>query len=142
MNFGNWIFVSFVLFAIFIASLVAVCIRQDINLVSSDYYQQEINHQQKINLSQNAQSLTIVPEITISGTVVTITYEEFNRLESGELKLLRPSDVNLDRKFKLEASTERQQHFPLVTWQKGLYRASMQWVMDGREYYIEKLIVM
>jgi hypothetical protein len=40
MNWGKWIIVSFVLFAGFIGTLVTVCVRQDISLVSKDYYKE------------------------------------------------------------------------------------------------------
>ena len=44
MNWGTWIALSFVLFALFIGALVVVCVRQDINLVALDYYKQEIDY--------------------------------------------------------------------------------------------------
>ena len=49
MNFGSWITVAFVLFAGLIISLVVVCVRQDVSLVSADYYQQEIKYQSRID---------------------------------------------------------------------------------------------
>lgn len=134
--------VAFVVFAVFIASLVTVCMREDVSLVSADYYQQELIHQQKIALVENANLLQTMPEITIKGSVVTISYAEFDKLEKGELKLLRPSDPHLDQKFKIQQTMEMQQNFPLKVWSKGLYRASMLWTMDGKDYYVEKLIVL
>ena len=142
MHFGKWIVVAFVLFAVFIASLVTICVREDVSLVSSDYYQQELDHQQKITLVENALSLQSLPDISIQGSVVTITYADFNKVEKGVLKLLRPSDQKLDRNFSFKHSVGDQQHFPLKGWSKGLYRASMEWTMEGKEYYFEKLIVL
>lgn len=142
MNFGKWIVFAFVAFALFIASLVTVCVKQDINLVSSDYYAQELNHQTKITLVENTESLKNVPDISVKGSVVTINYSDFDRVEKGELKLLRPSDPKLDQNFTLNHSGERERHFPLTVWSKGLYRAGFQWTMDGKDYYIEKLIVL
>lgn len=142
MNFGKWIVVAFVLFTLFIGSLVTVCMQQDINLVSIDYYQQELVHQQKINLVENAKTLQFLPEITIQGSVVTIKYRDFGKVENGELQLFRPSDSNLDRKFLIKASGSDEQHFPLEVYKEGLYRASMKWTMDGKDFYFEKLIVL
>ncbi|GAB1444925.1 hypothetical protein MASR2M41_05710 [Flammeovirgaceae bacterium] len=141
MNFGKWIVVAFVLFAVFIATLVTVCIRQDISLVRPDYYQEELVHQHKMTLIQNAKSLEALPVISISENILTISFSDFDKIEKGELRLLRPSDVKLDKKFTLQAGNQKQQ-FPLDVWSKGLYRASVQWTMSGKEFYYERLIVL
>lgn len=134
--------VSFVLFAGFIASLVVICIRQDINLVSVDYYREELAHQHKMELIQNAQALESLPEITMEGTNLTVSFSDFDKIETGELKLLRPSDDRLDKKFQVRPSSEKTHRYPLDVWGKGLYRASMQWKMEGKEFYYEKVIVL
>lgn len=142
MNFGKWIVVAFVVFAGFIATLVTVCVRQDINLVSDDYYKKELRHQEKISYIENANQLQIRPEISIEGSVVKVSFSDFDKIEKGELMILRPSDNKLDRRFRLESSPALVQQFPLSEWSKGLYRASMQWTMEGKEFYIEKVIVL
>ncbi len=142
MNFGKWIFVSFVLFTAFIATLVTVCVRQDINLVSANYYQEELVHEQKMNQIQNANNLKSKPLISVEGSVVSVSFDDFNKIEKGELKILRPSDARLDRHFKLSASQTQVRQFTLENSSKGLYRASMQWRMDGKDFYYEKLIVL
>ena len=50
MHYGKSIVVAFILFAMFIGTLVTVCIREDVNLVSPDYYEEELAHGQKIRL--------------------------------------------------------------------------------------------
>lgn len=143
MNFGKWIVISFILFAGFIASLVVICVRQDINLVSADYYQEELVHQHKMELIQNAQTLDSLPAFSIvPGAVLLVSFSDFDKIEEGELKLLRPSDNRLDKKFRIKSSTEKTQRYPLDVWSNGLYRASMQWKMDGKEFYYEKVIVL
>lgn len=142
MNFGKWIVVAFVVFAGFIATLVTVCVRQDINLVSDDYYKKELRHQEKISYIENANQLQIRPEISIEGSVVKVSFSDFDKIEKGELMILRPSDNKLDRRFRLQSSPAPVQQFPLSEWSKGLYRASMQWTMEGKEFYIEKVIVL
>lgn len=142
MNFGNWIVVAFVLFAGFITTLVIVCVRQDVNLVRPDYYQEELQHQQKMTFIQNAKSLEALPVISVNGSVISVSFSDFNKIEHGELQLLRPSDMKLDKKFILHAGNKTVQEFPLEVWSKGLYRASMQWTMNGKEFYFERLIVL
>ncbi|MEZ4944903.1 MAG: FixH family protein [Cyclobacteriaceae bacterium] len=141
MNFGKWIVVAFVLFTVFIATLVTVCVRQDISLVRPDYYQEELVHQRKMTLIQNARTLETLPVISVTENVLKVSFPDFDKMDKGEIQLLRPSDVNLDRKFALRAG-EKEQQFSLGTWSKGLYRASMQWTMEGKEFYYERIIVL
>lgn len=141
MNFGKWIFVSFVLFAIFIGVLVTICVRQDVSLVSGNYYQEELMHQAKIDQQANTKTLTVVPEITLTGNEVDVYFPLFSRMEKGELRLLRPSDQRLDQNFQLKTSADSLQRFTLSVSDRGLYRASMRWTMGGKDYYIEKLLV-
>ncbi len=142
MNFGKWIVVAFVLFTIFIATLVTVCVQQDINLVSKDYYKEELAHQHKMTLIKNTQSLESLPSISLSGNVLIVSFADLDKIQKGEVKLMRPSDSRLDRKFELDEDGKLVQQFPLGVWSKGLYRASMQWTMEGKEFYYEKLIVL
>jgi hypothetical protein len=74
--------------------------------------------------------------------MLLVSFADFDKIEGGELKLLRPSDMKLDQLFPLKAEAKLEQQFPLQVWRKGLYRASMQWTMNGRQYYYERLIVL
>lgn len=141
MNFGKGIVLAFVFFALFIGTLVFICIKQDINLVSPTYYQEELMHSQKMIQIANTRDLSQEPIITVTDNTVEVDFQQFGDLEEGELKLVRPSDAKLDQKFSLHASPESRQQFTMQRWERGLYRASMTWTMNGKEYYVEKLIV-
>ena len=64
MDFGKWIVVAFVLFAVFIGTLVTVCVRQDISLVSKEYYKEELAYQDQIVRIANTEKLGLKPKIT------------------------------------------------------------------------------
>ena len=142
MNFGKAIVLSFVLFGLFIGVLVTVCIRQDVNLVSKDYYQQELAYQKKLDKINNAALLSQPPTITAEQGRVSIVFESTKGLEMGALKLSRPSNDRLDQEFKLNPAAGNAQQFELRAWEPGLYRASLTWTSDGKEYFVEKLIVL
>jgi len=89
----------------------------------------------------NTRDLSQEPIITVTDNTVEVDFQQFGDLEEGELKLVRPSDAKLDQKFSLHASPESRQQFTMQRWERGLYRASMTWTMNGKEYYVEKLIV-
>lgn len=140
MNWGKWIVVSFILFAAFIGALVTICVRQDISLVATDYYKQELDFQQQIDRTNNAQQLTVSPDISIVNNKVQISYKNFSSLQAGELKLFRPSNEKSDLVFELKATADTIQFFDLETRERGMYKAKMKWSMNDKEYYLEKTV--
>lgn len=141
MNWGNWIVVSFLLFAVFIAVLVTVCVRQDISLVSPDYYQEELVFQDQIERERNTELLAQRPSIKMRDQrTIQIDFPQFNEIESGELILFRPSDPALDKKFRIEKTNQSSQQYVVHALQSGMYRARMVWTMAGKEFYFEEII--
>jgi hypothetical protein len=140
MNWGKWIAVSFILFALFIGVLVTICVRQDISLVAKDYYEQELDYQQQIDRSVNTDQLEFKPEITIVNNSMQVYYRDFGSIQTGELKLFRPSNAKSDRVFELKPTSDTLQVFDLSSQEKGMYKARLKWSMDNKEYYLEKMV--
>lgn len=140
MNWGKWIIVAFVLFAAFIATLVTVCMRQDVSLVSKDYYKEELAYQAQIGRVTNASQLAVKPLIQKAGHFIAVDFGLLNEIDHGSLKLFRPSDAAMDQVFELKPSADGYQLFPVTDLEKGMYRARMQWTMHGKEYYVEQIV--
>lgn len=140
MNWGKWIIVAFVLFAAFIATLVTVCMRQEVSLVSTDYYREELAYQDQILRLNNVNQLSQRPVIRKSGAFLSIHFDQFSEVEHGALKLFSPSDPNKDKVYKLDPSGGTEQLIPLDHVAKGMYRARMQWVMNDKEYFLETIV--
>jgi hypothetical protein len=138
MNIGKWIIVAFLLFAGFIATLVTVCLKQDVSLVSKNYYQDELQYQAQITRVSNTQALASKPLINLNQQKLTIDFTEASSIESGYVQLFCPSNEMMDRRF--EITNENFQWFDLGDLQTGMYRARMRWTMNGKEYYQEKTL--
>ena len=138
----KWVVAAFVFFGLFIGSLVVICVREDVNLVSKDYYQQELNHQDKITQQVNANQLDEKPQLSFENNSVKLLFPFSSSMEKGELHVMRPSDDRLDQNFELNAMQGDSQLFPLKVWEKGLYRVSLTWTMEGKDYYFEKVMVL
>ena len=139
MNFGKSIVVAFILFALFIGTLVTVCIREEVSLVTPDYYKEELAHGEKMTALANARSLESKPEIFMSAEGVRVKYENFSKVESGSLKILRPGDQQLDHLFEVQPTGEKEMAFEVDDYAPGLYRIQMKWKMAGKEYMIEQV---
>lgn len=140
MNFGKWIVVAFILFATFIATLVTVCVRQDISLVSKEYYKEELGYEQQLHRLNNTAALSDKPVIKVTGHTLQVEFDQFSKIENGELKLFCPSNAKMDRTFSVTASGETTRSFDVNAMQKGMYRAKLFWKMNGKEFYQEEVI--
>jgi hypothetical protein len=141
MNWGKSIVLAFVIFTVFIATLVTVCVRQDISLVTKDYYQEELAYQGQIDRMAHTAMLSEKPDIKIQhGNLLIVSYEDFARVQSGSLQLFRPSDPAMDRQFKFRKTAETSLYFSTDGMKKGMYRARLKWTMDGNDFYLEKVV--
>ena len=141
MNWGKWIVVSFMLFAVFIAVIVTICMKQDVNLVSNQYYKDDLEFQQQLDRKNNTAALELQPEITLSEEQLQVFFPGKVVVESGKIKIFRPADYKLDQNFELRQSSEPTQVFVLNPLDKGAYRIKMTWIAEGKEYYLEKFVI-
>ena len=141
MNWGKSIVLSFILFAAFIGTLVTVCLRQDISLVSKDYYKEELQYENQLTRLKNVSQLSSKPVIKVlENKTIQITFDRFNDMENGELRLFRPSDSSKDKKYSIVPTSNATQEFPTTDLTPGMYRAKMQWTMNGKEFFLEEVI--
>ena len=141
MNIGNWIVVTFVLFAIFIGALVTVCVRQDVNLVSKDYYNEELAYQDQVTRINNTKSLGHTPTVTvIDGNVIEVKFDSVATVSKGILKLFCPSDPTMDRDFDLLPLANQGRKVEIRSLKRGMYRAKIYWENEQQKFYHEEAI--
>jgi hypothetical protein len=140
MDFGKWIVVAFILFAVFIGTLVIVCIRQDISLVSSAYYNEELKYEDQIVRINNTNQLAQKPTIVKGQNRVEVNFGREAQIQKGELKLFCPSDPKMDKQFAISPAAGNNQSFDIVSMKGGMYKARLSWTMAGKEYFFEQII--
>lgn len=128
---------SFVLFAILVLVMVGISFRQNINLVSKEYYKQELVYQDQIERVANTEALPVKPVIEVNTSEVIVYYSDLARVDKGMLKLFRPSDEHLDQTFQFTAVEDSVLRLLLKPPVPGLYRVQLLWSMDDKEYYLE-----
>jgi hypothetical protein len=140
MSIGKWIVVAFVLFAGFIATLVTVCVRQDINLVSKEYYKEELAYQEQIVRISNTRSLDQKPVVVVDGDVMEVRFASGTTVTKGTMKLFCPSNPAMDREFDLIPLASNARKVEIGSLNKGMYRAKIYWQDGDLEYYHEEII--
>lgn len=154
MNWGKAIILVFVLFAGFIGTMVYRMTRQRIDLVSDNYYQNEIDFQQHIDRVTNTRRfhtgrIHAGDEFTHTNSSTTMTYQADQQqiivvlpsaLQKGEINFYRPSDRQQDFRLTIPAEHPVRQVIPTEKLAKGNWRVQFTWSDGQREYYKEEQI--
>lgn len=134
------LYISFVLLIIF---MVVLSMNQKIELVSKDYYAQELVYQNKIDEMNNANSLSKSVEIAITSEGLTLTFpEDFKSSKvNGTILFFRPSDASKDYKTTLDLNDNLQQGISKNNLSSGMYKMQLSWSSNDKNYFVEKVIV-
>lgn len=142
MNWGHKIIIVFVVFAAGILTLVTKSMQTKIDMVTPDYYGEELKYQQVIDGKQNAAGLSSL--ITVSqpenGVLVTFPHELQGKKITGKLTFYRPSDSGKDIHLPLQADDAGHQLINRQLFTRGQYRLKVQWTMNDRPFYQEQAI--
>ncbi|UHG93545.1 FixH family protein [Spirosoma oryzicola] len=137
MNWGKTIILVFVLFAGFIGTMVYRMTRERVDLVSDNYYQNEIDYQQHIDRVTNARtndSVTMTYQADLERVVVVLPSD----LRKGEINFYRPSDRQQDFRVAIPARHAIRQIISTKDLDKGIWRVQFTWSDGQREYYKEE----
>jgi len=129
MNWGKGIAIALTLFIVFIATLVTIITRQKVDLVSDDYYSQEINYQQEIdgiNAGNNEQELSFLKK----NEQLVVEIPEKTNTRNVTFLFYRANDKSLDKIFQLENS--KMLLIPLTELAKGNYSVRAEYEIDGK----------
>jgi len=140
----SWrIVILYVGFVSMILTLVFKARSEKVELVTPDYYAQELVYQGRIDAIKRACELSgpVVFEVQQEGIEVVMPVECKGQNLRGEIKLYRPSDSELDQQFPFEPDTAGVQLLSVKNLQTGYYLLQVLWKMNDQDYYFEKSIV-
>jgi len=142
-NWGTGIFISYVLFMGITILTAVYFMNQDVNLVTDDYYQQEIKYQDQIDKIERTNSLPENPVINFDGTGINLLFPAslLNKNVTGKIHFYRPSNPKLDFNIPLDLNNDGTQIISTKKLETGFWRLKMYWTMNGNEYYNEKEII-
>ncbi|RFS23449.1 hypothetical protein DVR12_10570 [Chitinophaga silvatica] len=142
MNWGYKIIIVFVVFAAGMLTLVTKSLRTKIDMVTPDYYKEELKYQQVIDGKQNANNLSTPITISQPGESVVLTFPQEMREKpiSGQLTFYRPSDSRKDVSVPLKIDEAGQLLIEKTRFTTGLYKVKLQWSMNDRPYYQEQTL--
>lgn len=136
INWGVRIIILYSSFVLFMVFMVYKCTQQHFDLVSSDYYSQELKYQEVIDGSNNLQALNQKIVIADAGDVYTIELPAAAATApEGQVYFYRPSNAAGDLKLPITSSKIE---VPKSKIFAGLYKVKVNWINGDKKYFDEQ----
>ncbi len=136
--------VAMLLFMGYIASFVYRAMHQDVDLVSKDYYEQELAYQDRINTISrtNAMGEVAITYDAVAQVILIQLPENFaDKSITGKVKFFRPSNDKLDFEVPLQLDTNQSQLLSAANLQKGFWKVRLHYNAGQEVYYTEKALM-
>jgi hypothetical protein len=138
MNWGTGVVIAMVSFIVFILTFVyrsVVVDKYQHELVSEDYYKDELLYQQEIDKMTKASELEVDLKLnrTSEGLVIEFPSDLDPEAISGTIRLQRPSNKKLDLELPIDLS-KSEFLIPGNLVVSGKYQVVIDWKHDAAEY--------
>ena len=138
MNWGKGIVIGMVSFMSFIIVMVVSMMRQSADLVSEDYYQQELNYNAHYAAEQVYQRTTEKIEVQITATELQLQLPQIYTTDSLHIELKRPNNEKMDLSFHVAGRT--QIALPINRMEKGNYDLSIKGSANNEDFLFQQAI--
>lgn len=137
MSWGNKLIIVFMVFAALMATLVYKATQTKFELVSKDYYQDELRYQDKIDGAANA-ALEAPISIQVNDEIISIEFPDAqkNANITGEAWFYCSVDATKDKRFVLSVDSTGIQRIERKGLQKGDYQIKISYEINQKKYYV------
>lgn len=146
-RFNPWPYAIIGVFVVFISAtvgLIVVASSNRMELVSADYYEQEVRHQRQMEKVSRTRALGNKASIALDSArkqiVIAVPSEHVSQLADGSIQLYRPSAAGLDRRMNLELTPGGRQFVDVSAMPNGLWKVRVQWKVGGDEYFLDESV--
>ena len=139
-NWGHKIILAFVLFVGLIFTLVYKSFHTNFELVTKEYYKDELVYQKVIDGTNNANKLAGITTVTSDDELINIAMPAEMKSEqiTGNVWFYCAANANNDRRFKLNPDPSGNQTFNKSEFSAGNYLVKVQWEKGGQQFYSEQ----
>jgi len=139
MTWGTKLLLVFTAFALLMSTLVYMCMKQNFELVSKDYYKEELRYQDKIDGMNN---LNKIGNVTIKENrdklAIQLPKEVQGLALKGEALFYCPVNSTNDRTITLEVNDEGLMLIDKSKLAKANYKVKLNWQIGKDQYYTEQ----
>lgn len=142
-NWGTGIAITLILFAGLMGFMVYSAMQQDFDLVSEDYYAEEIAYQDIIDQKTNALRLKGEAQLTEIGdqVILHLPNDLEGKTKSIEVHMYCEREADNDFKFDMEKTTENAFDVPFTIKSPGKWIAKVKLHCEDVDYYLDPQIV-
>ena len=141
ITWGHKITAVYLLFVAGIVFLMVKANSERYDMVTNDYYAEELKYQQVIDEAANANALSAPVTVEKNETSITVRFpdEMKGKKIDVDFYLYCPADDKKDlrKSFTIDTPVFDQ---PLLEYKKGMYDLKLSWTADGKKYYTERKI--
>jgi hypothetical protein len=139
INWGTKIFMLYTGFVLFICTLVWKSMHTNVDLVSEDYYEQEVTFQRKLNAQTATMQLSQKPVIitTLQAILIFFPREFHNKQIKADVHLYDPANAALDKAFVALQAEQDKLEISRKNIPAASYTVQLSWQCEGRKYYQE-----
>ncbi|MCW3092156.1 MAG: hypothetical protein JWP81_3225 [Ferruginibacter sp.] len=141
----NWGHKIIIVYAVFVAGMLFLAFKsskQNIELVTEDYYAKELVYQQKIDETKRADALTSKVSVDVIDHELKIGFPaDFSgKPVAGEVTIYCPSDEKKDMRQPFSI-TDSALNISVPANYHGLHYVKISWSVAGMKYYCEHKII-
>jgi nitrogen fixation protein FixH len=127
------------------ATFIVYCNRHPADLISADYYEQEVRYQGHIDsvahARQSPHPATVAYDRQRQLIRIVLPPEARQGKAAGTIQLYRPAAADLDRQFKLEPDAQGVQTLDAARLAPGLWKVRASWTVGDQGYFIDQPVV-
>lgn len=151
LRFNPWpvaIIAWFAIFMTFTVIIVTYLSRQKVDLVQTDYYDDEIRYQEqldRLNRTEKIKSeIAVVYDSARKAIAISLPGGADQRAPdkkiSGHIRLYRPANQALDREIKLSLDNTGSQIIDTRDLAAGLWKVRIYWSVGGQDFYFNQAV--
>ncbi|MGM0945120.1 MAG: FixH family protein [Bacteroidota bacterium] len=139
MDWGKGILLSIIAFIAIIMTMVVISVRMEgIELVTDNYYEEEIKYQDRIDDTNS--TLELNREVLTFEAASKSVLLDLPVGSKGTLNLFRPSERALDQELAVFIEDEGMKRVSIDHLKAGYWKVQLSWTENGKSYYQEKKI--
>lgn len=139
-NWGTGIVMVALLFMSFIVMLVVKTYKLKVDLVSEDYYSQELAFQDRIDKMNNVKNNSdkVIWNVNENEIVFQFPVYALDSSVTGTIEFFRPSDSEKDFIIPIQLDQAGRQYVRKAQLFQGFYKLKIDWSTSRKGYYMEE----
>lgn len=143
VNWGHKLTLAFIAFAALMMLMVYKTTQANFELVSKEYYKDELAYQQVIDGTNLANKLSSLIQIQQQNELISVQFPQEMKMKKAEgtIYFYCPSDAAKDRKLNISLNEEAVHFISTHTILPGNYIVKINWQAVKQNYYNEQAII-